>query len=590
MSAADPHSYSDLSQGKIKHIDFHATVDFDSRVLHVSTDYQLERPISGPLFLDSRGVDIKQIYSGVKPIEYEKDMQDPILGERLCLKNLDHADEFTIELTTSPQASALQWLEPKQTAAGKHPFLYSQCQFLHARSIFPCQDRPAVRFTYTAHLRVPNDLTAVMAAASVGTRDEGETKVYSFKMSQPIPSYLFALAVGDLQFKELGPRTGIYAEPPVLEEAAWEFAENEQKLNEVERLFGPYLWDRYDLLIMPPSFPYGGMENPRLTFITPLAILGDRTMTSLISHELAHAWTGNLVTNATWEDFWLNEGWTTYVEFRILELIEGTDVTCLTNLFFQGILREAIENFGTESDRTCLKASLRGIDPDHVSSVVPYTKGRLFLSSLEATVGREAFDEFIQKYISTYSFQSLTTEEFIEFLRQDLPVALEQVDIQEWLYKPGFPKDIPVVMSKFYDDVKGRASAYEQGILPVRDDIQNWHYMQKGFFLELLPKKISVEHCRYFESLFEFQQSRNAVLLMLFYRLCIRSGYEEIMPSIERFVARVGRHAWLTPLFQCMLENDWTRNLARPMFESVRERHHPITAAVIDNLLIQAGV
>ena len=590
MAAIDPHSYSDLSQGKIKHIEFQIGVDFQGRALQVRAKYRMDRPVSGSLFLDSRGVEIKQISSGTKRIEYEMDVQDPILGARLCLKDLDAVGELAIELTTSPEARALQWLEPRQTTGGRHPFLYSQCYSLHARSIFPCQDTPSVRFTYEAHLRVPRNLAAVMAAAPLGAREEGETKTYSFRMPQPVPSYLFAFAVGDLRFKELGARTGIYAEPEMLEAAAWEFAENERKMDEAERLLGPYLWDRYDLLILPPSFPYGGMENPRLTFITPLAVLGDRSRTSLISHELAHAWTGNLVTNATWEDFWLNEGWTTYAESRITEVVEGEEQTRLQDAYAQMHMKEEMQIFGEGSDLTCLKVPMKGINPDEVVSSIPYTKGQLFLSSLERAVGRERFDGFIHKYIARYSFQSLSTEGFVEFLKEELPEAPEKVDIQEWLYRPGLPAGIPPASSRLYEDVKARLAAYERGILPTGEDVQGWRFLQKTIFFDSLPERIPPKDCQYFEELFGLGESLPTLFLMKFYRVCIRSDYREALPGIERLVLREGRVAILKPLFRCMLENEWTRDLARPMFESARERYHPITATVLDALLIQAGV
>ncbi|MGE5248736.1 MAG: M1 family metallopeptidase [Bacteroidota bacterium] len=590
MAPSDPHSYSDLSQGRIKRIDFDIAVDFASRTLRVRADYQLEAPVSGDFFLDSRGVSLTGVSSGGVPVRFELDAQDPILGERLCLKNLENADGFTIELNTSPAASALQWLEPQQTAGGVHPFLYSQCQALHARSLFPCQDTPSVRFTYGARLRVPRHLAAVMAAASTGVTEQGEAKICSFSMPQPIPSYLFALAVGDLRFKELGPRTGVYAEPSVLEAAAWEFAENERKVEEAERLFGPYLWDRYDLLIMPPSFPYGGMENPRLSFITQLAVLGTRERTALISHELAHAWTGNLVTNATWEDFWLNEGWTTYAEYRLSQALEGVEVTHLMDLYARNRMREQIKRLGETSERTCLKASMKGVDPDEAVSTIPYTKGRLFLQSLERAAGRETFDVFIHKYISRHSFHSLSTEGFIVFLEQELPAACERVDIHTWLYHPGYPEDAPPVTSGLTEEVAARAGAYERGILPTREDVKDWHYLQTGVFLDMLPRQIPPEHCRYLEEVFDFERVRNATLLMLFYPLCIRSGYREILPEVERFAEEVGNFTVLKPVYRALVQNDWSRELARPLFERVRERYHPITAAMLESVLTEGGV
>ena len=590
MAVVDSHSYAVLEQGQIKHVNLDIAVELAARLMRIRADYQLDHPVDGPLHLDSSGQAITKIYSRSHPIEWKMDATEPIVGQRLRLMDLRGAQDFTIEFTTSPEASALQWLEPVQTAGGQHPFVYSQCQAIHARSLFPCQDSPGVRFTYEARVRVPNHLRAVMAAAPLGVEHEGDQDVYSFRMPQPIPAYLFAIAAGDLRFKEIGPRTGIYAEPSMLEAAAWEFEENERKIIEAEKLFGPYLWDRYDLLILPPSFPYGGMENPRLTFLTPTAVTGDRSTTTLISHELAHSWTGNLVTNATWDDFWLNEGWTSYAEARISEIVEGDEIARMTCIINHDLLKEDIQEYGWESPHTCLKDSLKGLNPDLMVSNVPYHKGRLFLTRLEQAVGRGAFDPFIHRYIATHQFGSLTTEGFVEFLRKELPAAVEKVDIETWIYQPGLPADCPVFTSKLYDDLMARIAAYAGGVLPAREEARNWHYVQKRMFLRLLPAKIPVEDCRKLEEIFGIEPGGNLRVVYEFYRLAIRSGYKEALPGIEEWVGRVGRHAFLTPLFRGMTETDWTRRLARPMFESVRPRHHPITVAAVEDVLKGAGV
>jgi len=477
-----------------------------------------------------------------------------------------------------------------QTAGGEHPFLYSQCQAIHARSIFPCQDSPSVRFTYDAMVEVQRPLVAVMAAEHIETEHLGETSQYRYRMPQPIPSYLFGIAVGNLAFEELGPHTGVYSEPEILESAVWEFAENEQTLIEAEKLFGPYLWDRYDVLILPPSFPYGGMENPRLTFLTPSCILGDRSRANLVSHELAHAWTGNLVTNATWEDFWLNEGWTTYAESRITEVLEGEDHSQLLGFIGRYLMFRVMERFGMDSDKTCLKYSQRGIDPDEVFSVIPYIKGASFVLKLERSVGREVFDAFIKKYIAAFSFQSLTTEEFISFLEQELPDAIKQVDIDEWLYAPGYPESAPDLSSSLYDEVKARIDAYESGVLPDSHLVADWILHQIRLFLLMLPERIPVEDCRHIERIFSFKDSHNYFMMNRFYQIAVQSGYQDVLPGIERMVGSDGRMVNLAMIFRTMVKEDWTREKARPMFERHRDRHHPTTVAVIEGILSKAGL
>jgi leukotriene-A4 hydrolase len=590
MTRHDPHSYADLTQGKITHIDLRIKTDFDTHILQVEADYQLAEPVSGSLFLDSAGIDLVQAMASEQELAWELDEQDELLGERLHLKDLDQVSAFTLTLNTSSEARALQWLPDVQTAGGKHLFLYSQCQAIHARSIFPCQDTPSVRFTFSAEVEVPKALTAVMAAEQVGAEERGESRVFRFKMPQPIPSYLFAIGAGNLAFRELGPRTGVYAEPEIVEAAAWEFAENEAKIVEAEKLLGPYLWGRYDLLILPPSFPYGGMENPRLTFLTPTAVLGTRGQTSLITHELAHAWTGNLVTNATWEDFWLNEGWTTYAETRITEVLEGKEIVDLMAVYDEQRLFEIMKRVGMDSTLTRLKVPSEGRDPDATTTIIPYYKGSFLLKECEYAVGRERFDAFIHKYTGKYQFQSLTTEAFLDFLKQELPEVFEKVNITHWVYEPGLPAERHGPQSALYETVRQVVEAYKQGTRPTREQVAGWHRYQILAFLQMLPERIPVEDCKYFEDILELEKKNDAGHYMYFYATCIASGYQEILPRVEEFISRVGRMLYILPIFRAMIASDWAKADARRILEQVRKRHHKITVHVINKLLEQAGL
>lgn len=590
MASHDPTSYTNLAQGRIRHIDFHIQVDFSTRTLDIEAKYQLQEPVQGSLYLDSFKIDLKQARTNDRELEWEFDARDDILGERLHLKGLDGDSTFTLTFCTSPEARALQWLNAAQTAGEEYPFLYSQCQASHARSIFPCQDSPSVRFTYSAQVEVSQGLTAVMAAEQVGVQEGRGQTIFSFRMQQPIPSYLFALAVGNLVFREMGPRTGIYAEPELIEAAAWEFAENETKIIEAEKLLGPYLWERYDLLVLPPSFPYGGMENPRLTFLTPTAILGTRGQTSLITHELAHAWTGNLVTNATWQDFWLNEGWTTYAETRITEVLEGKDAKDLRAAFDEKQLIAIMEYIGMDSPRTCLKLPGDEKDADTFTTVIPYYKGCFFLQECEYGVGRERFDAFIQKYMSSFQFQSLTTEVFLDFLRAELPEVFEKVNVEKWIYNPGLPEEWHRPKSYLYDEVQQVLNDYQQGIKPTKEQVQNWHRYQTLSFLQGLTKKIPVEDCRYFEDILELETRNDAAHLSFFFATCITSDYQATLPRIEHFMERIGRMLYILRIVRAMIETDWSRGHIRPLFERVRERHHQITVKKIEGLLKKAGL
>ena len=590
MEFKDSSSYADLTQGRIKHIDFHIHVDFSTRTLDIEAVYQLQEPVHGSLYLDSFQIDLKHALVNGRELEWEFDDKDDILGERLHLKGLEGNSTFILSFRTSPQARALQWLNAAQTAGGGYPFLYSQCQASHARSIFPCQDTPSVRFAYSAQVEVPQGLIAVMAAEQVEVQGRAGQTFFNFKMPQPIPSYLFALAVGNLAFRELGPRTGVYAEPELIEAAAWEFAENETKMTEAEKLLGPYLWGRYDLLVLPPSFPYGGMENPRLTFLTPTAILGTRGQTSLITHELAHAWTGNLVTNATWQDFWLNEGWTTYAESRITEVLEGKEIEDLRAAFNEKHLVEVMGYIGMDSPRTCLKLPADEKDADSFTTVIPYYKGCFFLQECEYVVGRERFNAFIQKYMGSFQFQSLTTEVFLDFLKAELPDVFEKVNIQKWVYEPGLPEEWHRPKSHLYDEIQQVLNDYQQGARPTKEQVQKWHRYQIFSFLQGLPKKIPVEDCQYFEDILELEKRNDAGYYSFFYAICIASGYEAVLPRVEQFMGKIGRMLYILRIVRAMIETEWSRGHIRPLFERVRERHHQITIYTIEGLLKKASL
>ncbi len=581
----DPHSLSDPTQGLIKHIDFDLRVDFLTHTIHASATYSLSSAIDGPFFLDTRDLLIQGVETGGQEIVWNLGSSDPVLGARLELDGLENREQFTITFSTSPTASALQWLAPAQTAGGVHPFLFSQCQAIHARSVFPCQDTPAVRFTYTAKVAVPDPLTVVMAAAPGRSWYEGDQRHFEFNMPQPIPAYLFALAVGELGFEDLSPRTRLYAEPSTLPEAAWEFAETETSLKIAENLFGLYDWDRYDMLVLPPSFPFGGMENPRLTFLTPTLIAGDRSLTNVITHELAHSWTGNLVTNATWEDFWLNEGWTVYGERRILEAQYGPEFANLAAALGHQQLRKALDTFAKSPEDSKLKRSLAGLDPEGIVLTVAYEKGFAFLTALERAVGRPIFDNFIQAYLAAYRFRSLTTEEFIDFLKRKLPDAQQSVDFEEWVYGTGIPEDQPEFPSILLDEVRQVVAETSQGRLPAPETVKNWNALQIELFFRSLPDTLSVADCRSLDRLFNIINSRNVEHLAGYYLLAIRCGDQTVLPRVEEFLAEIGRMKFIVLLYLALAQTDWGFEAAREIFTTNKERYHPIAAQKISKIL-----
>src|SRR6266446_3430928 len=463
----DIHSYSNPDQIRVRHLDLDCEVLFDQRILKGVATLSVDRRVESgapPLILDTGNLRIEKVevaretgaYSATK---FELGAGDPILGAPLTISMPPAAAKVRIEYSTSPEASALQWLDPAQTAGKKRPFLFTQSQAIHARSWIPLQDTPAVRLRYSARVRTPKDLLAVMSA--VNDPDAPRTGEYTFQQRAAIPSYLIALAAGDLQFRPMGSRTGVYAEPSVVDRAAKEFEDTEKMLKAAQDLYGPYRWGRYDLLVLPPSFPFGGMENPGLTFATPTILAGDKSLVSLVAHELAHSWSGNLVTNATWSDFWLNEGFTVYVERRILEKVYGRPREEMEAVLGRQDLEREMAKL-PERDQI-LHIDLRGRDPDDGVTSVPYEKGALLLRSLEEKFGRAKFDAFLREYFEHFAFQSITTGIFVDYLQKHLLNGDTSIPLDEWLNKPGLPASAPRPVSDAFAKVEEQAKRWMAG-------------------------------------------------------------------------------------------------------------------------------
>ncbi len=494
MSRIDPHSFVDDTQPRTRHADVSLDVDFPRRVVNGEIHLRFEAPGSGPLDLDTKGLTIHAVATPAgTAVPHALGEETPILGRRLRLDLPRGTGGVSIRFTTSPDAVALQWLDPAQTAGGSHPFLYSQCQAIHARTVLPLQDTPAVRISYRAEVTVPEPLSVVMSAGPAGDRPGPRpgTRTFLFEMPQPIPPYLLALAAGRLASRDLSPRSRVFAEPEVVERAAWEFAGIEETLRTAERLFGPYPWDRYDMLVLPPSFPYGGMENPRMTFLTPTLLAGDRSLVDVVAHELAHSWTGNLVTNATMEHFWLNEGATTWAERRILEALHGTAAAALSWAIGEKALKDSFARFGPGSPLTKLKTDLAGTDPDDAFSSIPYEKGARFLALLERTAGRERFDRFLAAYLARFRFTSITSGEFLAFLEAELPGLAAKVRADEWMNGTGLPSNAPVFESEALETLSGLAARFPGGMRPPASDLARWTPAEKLVYLQRIPRPLA---------------------------------------------------------------------------------------------------
>lgn len=547
MERMDVHSWSRPEKVRLRHIELSLEVRFERRMLEGSATLYFDRLEPGDLVLDTRGLEIRRVENAAR---FRLGATDPILGAPLTIEE-PAGDWVRVHYATSPDASALQWLAPEQTAGKRHPFLYTQSQAIHARSWIPLQDSPGVRVTFDAEIRVPAGLKAVMGAGHEGER---------FHMEQPVPSYLIAMAVGDLAFRELGPRSGVYAEPDVVDRAAWEFADTEAMLSAVEEMFGPYRWGRYDLLVLPPSFPFGGMENPRLTFTTPTILAGDRSLVSLVAHELAHSWSGNLVTNATWSDFWLNEGFTVYLERRILEGVYGPERASMEAVLGRRELDREMESL-PERDRV-LHIDLNGRDPDDGCTLVPYEKGALLLRTLEHEVGRERFDRFLRGYFDHFAFRSITTAEFLAYLHHKLPVA---APLEEWIVRPGIPA--------------GAAEPFTKAF--ANPDPAQWNTQQWLHFLR------SEEHpdMARLEAQFRLTESGNAEILAEWLLMSVRENYAPAWEKLEEFLCAVGRRKFLRPLYTELMKTAEGSERARRIYAKARAGYHPITQRTVDGIV-----
>ncbi len=585
----DQHSYVAHSAALVTHVALDLEADFAARQLRGTCVLDVEGP-AGDLVLDTRDLDIASVEVAVgdgafRETTFELGEADPILGAPLRVARED-ATRVRVTYASRPEAAGLQWLEPAQTAGRTSPFLYSQSQAIQARTWIPLQDSPGVRVTYEARIRTSPELTAVMSAASAS--EPGAEGEHVFQMSLPIPPYLIAIAIGDLAFEATGPRTGVYAEPPLIGDAAREFEDTEAMMQAVEALYGPYRWDRYDILVLPPAFPFGGMENPRLTFVSPTVIAGDKSLVGLIAHELAHSWSGNLVTNATWNDFWLNEGFTTYIESRIQEEVFGPERSAMEVSLEVESLHEELSVLPAEDQR--LRTDLEGRDPDDGITGVPYAKGAMFLRTLEKAAGRDAFDPFIRAYFDAFAFRSITTDTFEAFLEDELLAQREDVaavvDLRQWLDESGLPDGRDEPRSTALEAVGNAAQAWSDGTVAVGDlPVTSWTTQHWQRFLRAMPDELPASQLAELDGAFGLTESGNAEILTEWFTLTIRNRYKPADIALERFLTSVGRRKFLRPLYEQLCETPEGRVRALQIYSVARSGYHALAAQSLDPLV-----
>ena len=588
----DPHSYARSNESKVTHLSMNLAVDFEKKILKGKATLTIQSEAgANKIHLDTKDLNIEKITlnDSDTPAKFTLGNQDRFLGKELIIE-IDSTTQFiTINYSTSPEAAALQWLSPQQTAGKKQPFLFTQSQAILARTWVPIQDSPGIRFTYEAVIQVPKQLMAAMSAEN--PQQKNDSGIYHFTMPKPIPAYLLALAVGDFLFKPLDARTGVYAEQVTIDKAIHEFADLPQMVNVAEKLYGDYAWGRYDLIVLPPSFPFGGMENPMLTFATPTILAGDRSLTTLVAHELAHSWSGNLVTNATWDDFWMNEGFTVYFELRIMEELYGKDFSDMQCLLGLEDLKATIAELGDTSADTHLKLNLAGRDPDDVMNDIAYEKGHFLLLLIEKTIGRDRFDVFLKNYFHSHAFGTITTEQFLKEYNSELIKGnseLEQkININEWVYKPGLPKNCPIVHSAKFEAVAKEVEVWKNNGKAKELNTNGYSTYEWLRFLALFPEKLSSAQMKDLDETFHFTKTGNSEILFAWLEKCIYSNYEPAFPTLKVFLTDVGRRKFVKPLFSAMIKTESGRKMAENIYSSSRENYHTKTQMTIDSLLVK---
>ena len=594
MFTKDPHSFADPEKAVVNHLDLDLEANFNKNILSGSATISFKCLNADTLRLDTYDLIIKKIEGldsqNIAPLDFILGERDPILGTELLIfpqKKITGNYTIIISYETSPNAKALQWLTPEQTNGKTKPFLFTQSQAILARTWIPLQDSPGIRFTYKARIRAPKGMMALMSASNpTELSDDGS---YKFEMKEPIPSYLMALAIGDIAFRATGPRTAVYSEPSILESAAWEFAETEKMILAAEKLYGPYQWERYDLLVLPASFPFGGMENPRLTFLTPTVIAGDRSLVSLIAHELAHSWSGNLVTNATWNDFWLNEGFTVYFENRIMESVYGKGYSdMLRKLSYTDLNSEIQEFMNFKPNDTKLAIDLVGRNPDDGVTTIAYDKGFHLLLVIENIVGREAFDMFLKDYFKAYKFKSITTLKFVEYLKKNLlsEKQWEIADLENWIFGTGLPDNCPKANPKRFLAVE---SAIENILINPEYTFNSskWSTHEWLHFLNILGEnEITQTGLLKLDNQFNFTNAKNSEILSAWFVIAIPRNYQNqyFDKKVEEFLIKVGRRKFLTPIYRALI-NSGREDFAKQIYFKARKGYHSVAQETLDNLL-----
>lgn len=583
----DVHSYAKPNQAIAKHLDLDIKVNFKTKKIKGVATYTIQTN-ANEIHFDSKALKISKVtLDGLdKKTLFKLIKGDEIHGDDLKIAITKETKTVSIFYETTNKTEALQFLNPQQTTDKKEPFLFTQGEAILTRTWIPIQDSPQIRITYNAKVKVPKNLMAVMSAKN--PQSKSKDGIYTFEMKQPISSYLIALAVGDIGYKKISNRAGVYAEKSLLDKAYFEFEDVEKMIVAAENLYGNYRWKQYDIIVLPPSFPFGGMENPRLTFATPTVLAGDKSLTSLVAHELAHSWSGNLVTNATWDDFWLNEGFTVYFERRIMEAVYGKDYANMLAMIGRQDLKEELNLLKDSPNDTKLKLDLNGRNPDDGMTDIAYEKGFLFLKTLEAKVGREKMDAFLKEYFKSHAFSTISTQKFVAYLNKNLlePNKIK-FNVNEWIYQPGIPTNQIKITSTKFTEVMNVINRWKNNKITAKEICnQDWNIQQKIHFIRNIPTKIDNKQLKQLDDACNYTNSTNSYIGMVWFEQTIKHNYHEnnVDTKINTFLNRVGRRWYVTTIYRAMIKNN-QKDKALEIYKNARKNYHSVTVGTMDEML-----
>ena len=607
----DPNTLSNYNNWLTTHTSTTFDILFDEQKLSGNVIHKLKsitKAETNEVILDTSHLLIHSVKINGEKAKWEVASRVEPYGSPLKIElaepvDLDATIDVSIDCETTAGCTALQWLTPAQTSTKKHPYMFSQCQAIHARSVFPCQDTPDVKapFDFTIKSPLPVIASGISASSNPSSPSaEGKSETYTFHQAVPIPSYLFAIASGDLGFAPIGPRSTVATSPDQLEGCKWEFeTSTEDFLKAGESLVYPYAWQQYNVLVLPPSFPYGGMENPVFTFATPTVVSGDRENVDVIAHELSHSWSGNLVSNASWEHFWLNEGWTTYLERRIQAIYHGGDEwRDFSAIIGRKALDDSMAQFGESHEFTKLIPNLKGKDPDDAFSSIPYEKGFTFLYYIEQLISQPVFDTFIPHYFTVWKGKSLDSYDFkstlISFFSRDESTTskLNTIDWDTWFYSSGYPPYTPQFNTKLVDPALKLAAQWKKftdggNFGPVFDDVKGWSANQLVVFLEQIlqfEKPLPVPHANYMGYLYALKSTKNVEVSSRYYQVAMAAGDDSVKGFVKELLGTVGRMKFVRPLYKGLVKMGAVEE-AVETFEKNKDFYHPICRQMIVKII-----